>query len=75
MNVGNGFDSSEEEDKVSSEGGDVDWVPSSQPDNNSNFKWKLFNVNPDNIRITKWKQSTSSSCSKRWTVYLSLKRW
>lgn len=53
MNVGNGFDSSEEEDKVSSEEGDVDWVPSSQPDNNSNFKWKLFNVNPDNIRITK----------------------
>ena len=50
LEVGNDFDSSEEENKVSSEGSNIDWVPSSQPDNKSNVKRKLFNVNPDNIQ-------------------------
>lgn len=51
MEVGNEFNSSVEENKVSSKGSNKYWVPSRKPDdrNKNNPKRKLFNLNTKNI--------------------------
>ena len=58
MEVASEFDSSKEEDKVSSEGSDIDGVPSSEPYNrNKSIVKKLFNLNTDNISPKKAKKA------------------